>query len=84
MFGIGHAPEIIILLVLVLLIFGPGKLPEIGSAVGRGIREFRDATSGRDDWPTQALPAAAEAQGLQQPGQQWVTQEGVREPIRAA
>ncbi len=36
-------PELIIILVVVLVIFGPGKLPEIGSALGRGIREFRDA-----------------------------------------
>jgi len=83
MFGIGHAPEIAILVVLVLLVFGPGKLPEIGSAVGRGIREFRDATSGRDERPTQALPSAAETHGLQQPGQQSATQEGIREPLRA-
>jgi TatA/E family protein of Tat protein translocase len=49
MFGIGHGPELIILLVIVLLVFGPGKLPEIGSAVGRGLREFKDATAGRHD-----------------------------------
>ncbi len=37
-------PELIIILVVVLVIFGPGKLPEIGSALGRGIKEFRDAS----------------------------------------
>jgi len=83
MFGIGHAPEIIILLVIVLLVFGSGKLPEIGSAVGRGIREFRDATAGRDGREMPALPAAAKTQGLQQPEQQRCTQGGVREPILA-
>jgi sec-independent protein translocase protein TatA len=42
MFGIG-ATELIVILVVALLIFGPGKLPEIGSALGRGIRDFRKA-----------------------------------------
>ena len=37
--------ELILLLVIVLIIFGPGKLPDIGNAVGRGIREFRKASS---------------------------------------
>ena len=46
MLGVGHFWEILILLVIVLLVFGPGKLPEVGSALGRGIREFKDATSG--------------------------------------
>ncbi len=37
--------ELILLLVIVLIIFGPGKLPDIGNAVGKGIREFRRASS---------------------------------------
>lgn len=37
--------ELILLLVIILVIFGPGKLPEIGQAVGKGIREFRRASS---------------------------------------
>ena len=37
--------ELILLLVIVLIIFGPGKLPDIGNAVGKGIREFRKASS---------------------------------------
>ena len=37
--------ELILLLVIVLIIFGPGKLPDIGSAIGKGIREFRRASS---------------------------------------
>jgi sec-independent protein translocase protein TatA len=35
--------ELVVLLVIVLIIFGPGRLPDIGSAVGNGIREFRTA-----------------------------------------
>ena len=40
-----HPFWLIILLAIVLIIFGPGKLPELGGAVGRGIREFRKASS---------------------------------------
>ena len=43
MFGIGM-PELIIILIIILIIFGAGKLPEIGSGIGRGIRNFRSAT----------------------------------------
>jgi sec-independent protein translocase protein TatA len=37
----GHLPELLIVLVVALLIFGPKKLPEMGSAVGKSIKEFR-------------------------------------------
>jgi len=40
MFGIG-AQELIIILIIVLIIFGAGKLPEIGSALGKGIKNFK-------------------------------------------
>ncbi len=40
-------PELAIILVIVILIFGVGRLPEVGGAVGKGIREFRKAT--KDD-----------------------------------
>ncbi len=36
-----HPGFLLILLILVLIVFGPGKMPEIGGAIGRGIREFR-------------------------------------------
>jgi sec-independent protein translocase protein TatA len=48
MFGIG-APELIIILVVALLIFGPGKLPEIGGAVGKGIKDFKKALEHKGD-----------------------------------
>jgi sec-independent protein translocase protein TatA len=41
--------ELILLLVIILIIFGPGKLPDIGNAVGKGIREFRRASSDLED-----------------------------------
>ncbi len=43
MFGIGM-PELIVILIIILIIFGAGKLPEIGSGIGKGIRNFRSAT----------------------------------------
>ncbi|MCX8072350.1 MAG: twin-arginine translocase TatA/TatE family subunit [Candidatus Binatia bacterium] len=50
MFGLG-VPELIIILVVALIIFGPGKLPEIGGALGRGIRDFKRSFEGRDEEP---------------------------------
>jgi len=44
MFGIGM-PELIIILVIILIIFGAGKLPEIGGAIGKGIRNFKKSVS---------------------------------------
>jgi len=41
----GHLPELIIVLVVILIIWGPGKLPDVGAALGRGIREFRKASA---------------------------------------
>jgi sec-independent protein translocase protein TatA len=41
-FGLG-APELIIILVIVIVLFGVGRLPEIGGALGKGIREFRSS-----------------------------------------
>jgi sec-independent protein translocase protein TatA len=45
--GLLQPAHLIIILVIVLIVFGPGKLPEIGSALGKSIREFRSST--RDD-----------------------------------
>ena len=39
-------PELLIVLVIIIIIFGVGKLPEIGGALGKGIREFRTAQQG--------------------------------------
>ncbi len=48
MFGIGM-PELIIILIIILIIFGAGKLPEIGSGIGKGIRNFKKATKEKTD-----------------------------------
>jgi len=41
MFGLG-APELLLILVIALVVFGPGKLPSIGGALGKSLREFKD------------------------------------------
>jgi sec-independent protein translocase protein TatA len=43
MLGLG-APELILILVIALVIFGPGKLPEIGKSVGKALTEFKKAS----------------------------------------
>jgi len=48
MFGIG-VPELIVILVIVLIIFGAGKLPEIGGAIGKGIRNFKKSVREPDE-----------------------------------
>jgi len=41
-------PELILILVIALVVFGPGKLPEVGRALGKGLGEFRKAMSGEN------------------------------------
>ncbi|MDP9350642.1 MAG: twin-arginine translocase TatA/TatE family subunit [Chloroflexota bacterium] len=48
MFGLGPT-ELIVILVLVMLVFGVGKLPEVGAGLGKGIHEFKESISGRSN-----------------------------------
>ena len=50
--------ELLLVLAVVVIIFGAGKLPEVGGAIGKGIKEFRKAT--KDDEPKQIAQASVE------------------------
>ena len=53
--------ELIIILVIIIIIFGVGKLPQIGGALGRGIHEFREATHQEEETePEEASPPEEE------------------------
>jgi len=41
--------ELVVVLIIALVIFGPKRLPELGRSMGKGIREFRGSISGKDD-----------------------------------
>ena len=60
-FGIGIW-ELLILLLVILVVFGPKRLPEMGRSLGKGMREFKDSISGKDeDEPVaRTLPPAEE------------------------
>jgi sec-independent protein translocase protein TatA len=58
-FGIGPL-EIIIVLIIVLIVFGPKRLPDLGRSLGRGMREFKDSVTGDEK---EELPAAKEHAG---------------------
>jgi len=42
-------PELIVVLVIILIFFGVGRLPQVGSAIGKGIRAFRKGQHGEDE-----------------------------------
>lgn len=54
--------ELIIVLLIVLVLFGPKRLPEIGSSLGRGIRGFKDGMNGRDQLESSVAAAAKQDQ----------------------
>ena len=58
-FNVG-IPELLIILVIALIVLGPKKLPEVGRSLGKGIREFKDGVTGKEDEPpAQQQPPAA-------------------------
>ncbi|MBI4383359.1 MAG: twin-arginine translocase TatA/TatE family subunit [Nitrospinae bacterium] len=74
MMGIGF-PELMIILVIIMIIFGAGKLPEIGSAFGRSIKNFKSSMKEAEELPegkgqgeNQALKAVAESSESAQGG----------------
>ena len=55
MFGLG-VPELMVILVIALVIFGPSKLPQIGSGLGKAIRDFKKGVTGGEDEETSKDP----------------------------
>jgi sec-independent protein translocase protein TatA len=53
--------EIVVVLVIVLVIFGPKRLPDLGRSLGRGMREFKDSVTGKDsDEPKPELHSSSQ------------------------
>jgi sec-independent protein translocase protein TatA len=48
MFGLG-VPELLLIFFVIILLFGAKKLPDLAAGLGKGIKEFKKATQGRDD-----------------------------------
>jgi sec-independent protein translocase protein TatA len=51
--------EIVVVLIIALVVFGPKRLPELGSSLGKGIREFKGSLSGDSDDDEEERPAAS-------------------------
>jgi sec-independent protein translocase protein TatA len=49
---------LVVILIVALLVFGPKRLPEMGRSLGKGMREFKDSISGKDD--ARELPPSAD------------------------
>ncbi len=71
--------EVLVVLIIALVVFGPKRLPELGSSLGRGIREFRDSLSGEkpeeDDGEAKRLESSSTAASTVegQPGREVVS-----------
>ena len=62
MFGLGM-PELLVILVIALLVFGAGRLPEIGSSLGRAIKGFKEASDKKEPEPPEPEEPKAEVKG---------------------
>ena len=66
MFGLG-ASELLIILVIIVLLFGASKIPELGKSVGEGIRSFKDGLRQEDTPPPPSTPRRALDEGRPPP-----------------
>ncbi|MFN2470740.1 MAG: twin-arginine translocase TatA/TatE family subunit [Gaiellaceae bacterium] len=78
--GFVGLPELLILGVVVLIIFGPKRLPEMGRSMGRGLREFKQSISDDKDEPDLELPVIVD----EDEGRTIVTTAGRPEGVKAA
>jgi sec-independent protein translocase protein TatA len=60
-------PELLILLLVVLLVFGPKKLPEMGRSLGKGMREFKSSVTGKDEVVHAPAPEITTAHAVEEP-----------------
>ena len=73
MFNLGF-PELILILIIALVVFGPGKLPEIGRAVGKGLSEFKKATNNLMSDVNKPIESAAPPPSVHQPPMQTIAE----------
>ena len=59
--------ELLVIVLIIMLVFGARKLPEIGSSLGRGIRTFKSAVTGEDDPSRQEHPSVNQASDDEKP-----------------
>ena len=64
--------EIIVVLIIVLIIFGPKRLPDLGRSLGRGMREFKDSVTGKDK---EELPAVETTEERTEPARTTPTEQ---------
>jgi TatA/E family protein of Tat protein translocase len=82
-FGLS-VPELLIILVALLLLFGAKRLPEMGRSLGKGMREFKDGVTGNDEptsAPTTAPPAELPPAPAEPTAQRAEAERGERERI---
>ena len=53
-------PELLVLLLVILLVFGPKRLPEMGRSLGKGMREFKDSVTGKERDDRAELPVGTQ------------------------
>ncbi|HUP28392.1 MAG TPA: twin-arginine translocase TatA/TatE family subunit [Chloroflexia bacterium] len=61
-------PELLLILVIVLIIFGAGKLPQVLGSLGKGVKEFREASEDKGPTSTTSPTSAAPQSGVDAPG----------------